>query len=227
MSLQWLEWAQKLQAIAQTGLYYENHPFDVERYEQVQQIAAEMMAAYTNAEPTLVLDMFKQEWGHATPKVDVRGVAFQDGKILLVKERSDGHWTLPGGWADIGEPPSQAVQREVFEESGFETKATKVLAVYERDHPRHGHPPEPHYTFKLFFRSRSSPFVPTPISGVARPPPNGSYGGWCPTRLPGFLSICKIQTGRRILISIRGPNAKACSGRLVHLHKEPYLLGEL
>jgi ADP-ribose pyrophosphatase YjhB (NUDIX family) len=151
MSLQWLEWAKKLQAIAQTGLHYGNHPFDIERYEQIQQIAAEMMAVYAGVEPTLVLDMFKQEWGHATPKVDVRGVAFQNDKILLVKERSDGGWTLPGGWADIGEPPSRAVEREVFEESGFEAKATKVLAVYERDHPRHGHPPEPHHSFKLFF----------------------------------------------------------------------------
>lgn len=151
MSLQWLEWAKKLQAIAQTGLHYGNHPFDIERYEHIQQIAAEMMAAHTGVEPTLVQEMFQQEWGHATPKVDVRGVAFREGKVLLVKERSDGGWTLPGGWADIGEPPSRAVEREIFEESGFEAKATKVLAVYERDHLRHGHPPEPHHSFKLFF----------------------------------------------------------------------------
>lgn len=152
MSLQWLTWAQKLQAIAQTGIHYGNHPFDVERYEQIKQIAAEMMAAHAGVEPTRVLDLFRQEWGHATPKIDVRGVAFQDGKVLLVKEISDGFWTLPGGWADIGEPPSRAVEREVFEESGFATKATKVLAVYERSHPRHGHPPQPQHSFKLFFR---------------------------------------------------------------------------
>jgi ADP-ribose pyrophosphatase YjhB (NUDIX family) len=151
MSLQWLAWAKQLQAIAQTGLHYGNHAFDIERYEKIQQIAAEMIATHTGVEPTLVLDMFQQEWGHATPKVDVRGVAFRDDQVLLVKERSDGCWTLPGGWADIGEPPSRAVEREVFEESGFEAKATKLLAVYERDHPRHGHPPEPHHSFKLFF----------------------------------------------------------------------------
>lgn len=74
MSLQWLDWAKKLQAIAQTGLYYKNHPFDIERYEQIQQIAAEIMVTYAGVEPTLALDMFKQEWDHATPKVDVRGV---------------------------------------------------------------------------------------------------------------------------------------------------------
>jgi ADP-ribose pyrophosphatase YjhB (NUDIX family) len=152
MSLQWLEWAQKLQAIAQTGLYYKNHPYDTERYEQVRQIAAEMMAAHTSGiEPAMVLDLFNHDTGYATPKVDVRGVCFRDGKILLVKEISDGKWTLPGGWADIGDSPSRAVEREVFEESGFEARATKVLAVYERGHPRHGHPPEVHATFKLFF----------------------------------------------------------------------------
>jgi ADP-ribose pyrophosphatase YjhB (NUDIX family) len=151
MSLQWLAWAKRLQAIAQTGLYYGNHHFDVERYEQIQQIAADMMATHTGVEPTLVLDMFSRDHGHATPKVDVRGAAFQNGKVLLVRERSDGRWSLPGGWADIGEPPSRAVEREIFEEAGFEAKATKVLAVYEHDHPRHGHPPEPHHSFKLVF----------------------------------------------------------------------------
>jgi ADP-ribose pyrophosphatase YjhB (NUDIX family) len=152
MSLQWLEWAQKLQAIAQTGLYYKNHPYDSERYQQIQQIAAEMMAAHTaGIEPSQVVNLFNQDSGYITPKVDVRGVAFRDGKILLVKEISDGRWTLPGGWADVGDSPSRAVEREMLEESGFEARATKVLAVYERGNPRHGHPPEVHAAFKLFF----------------------------------------------------------------------------
>ncbi|HEY9881271.1 MAG TPA: NUDIX hydrolase [Leptolyngbyaceae cyanobacterium] len=152
MSYQWLMWAQKLQAIAQNGLTYRNHPFDVERYEQLQQIAAEIMAAHTNLEMEPILDPFQREEWHATPKLDVRGAVFQDGKILLVQEKLDNNrWTLPGGWVDVGEPPSQAVMREIYEESGYETRVVKLLAVYDRNHPRHGHPPQPHHSYKLFF----------------------------------------------------------------------------
>jgi ADP-ribose pyrophosphatase YjhB (NUDIX family) len=152
MSSQWLAWAQQLQAIAQTGLHYKNHPFDTDRYEQVMHIAIEMLATQANTDPAVILDLVTQDYGHVTPKIEVRGIVFLDEKILLVQEHSDGRWAPPGGWADIGEPPSQGVEREVFEESGFETKATKLLAVYDRNHPRHGHTPALHHSFKLFFR---------------------------------------------------------------------------
>lgn len=152
MSHQWLMWAQKLQAIAQNGLAYRNHPFDVERYEQLQQIAAEIMATYTDLEMEPILDLFQREKWHATPKVDVRGAVFRDRKILLVQEKLDNNrWTLPGGWVDVGESPSQAVRREIYEESGYETRVVKLLAVYDRNHPRHGHLPQPHHNYKLFF----------------------------------------------------------------------------
>jgi len=152
MSLKWLEWGQKLQAIAQNGFTYSENPYDIERYQQVRQIAAEMMATYSNVETSYVLDLFDKQTGYATPKVDVRAAVFLDDQILLVKEREDGCWTLPGGWADIGDSPSAAVEREVYEESGYQTKAVKLLAVYDRNHPRHGHPPLQHYVYKLFFR---------------------------------------------------------------------------
>lgn len=152
MNTQWLEWGRRLQAIAQNGLTYTENPYDIDRYRQIQQITAEMMAAYTDSDPDKVLNFFRHEQGYATPKVDARGAVFQDGKILLVKERSDGGWTLPGGWVDVGEPPSLAIEREVFEESGFQTRATKLLALYDRDHPRHAHPPLPVQIYKLFFR---------------------------------------------------------------------------
>lgn len=90
MSLKWLEWAQQLQAIAQNGFTYCENPYDLDRYAQVRQIAAEMMATYTNVEASFVNNLFKQEDGYATPKVDVRGAVFQANKILLVKEREDG-----------------------------------------------------------------------------------------------------------------------------------------
>lgn len=153
MSVKWLEWAQKLQAIAQNGLTYTEGPFDRDRYQQIQHLAAEIMAEHTGVEPTYVLDLFQQERGYATPKVDVRAAVFRENQILLVREKLDhGLWTLPGGWVDVGEPPSRAIEREVLEESGYQTKAVKLLAVYDRDHPRHGHPPFPHHSYKLFFQ---------------------------------------------------------------------------
>lgn len=150
MEPKWLGWAKSLQAIAQNGLTFAESEFATERYNQITDIAAEMMASNSDADLAYVRDLFKNFEGYATPKVDVRGVVFRDDKVLLVKEKSDGGWTLPGGWADPNETPSQSVEREVFEESGFEVKAVKVLAVYDR--AKQGHtPPFPYHVFKLFF----------------------------------------------------------------------------
>ncbi|MDF5714623.1 MAG: NUDIX domain-containing protein [Rhizonema sp. NSF051] len=106
----------------------------------------------SNAEVSYVVDLFDKEKGYATPKIDVRAAVFRDDKLLLVKEKEDGCWTLPGGWADIGDSPSEAVVREVYEESGYQTKAVKLLAVYDRSDPRHRHPPFQYYVYKLFFQ---------------------------------------------------------------------------
>jgi ADP-ribose pyrophosphatase YjhB (NUDIX family) len=150
---EWLEWAQRLQAIAQTGLTYCRDPFDKERYEAVREIAAEIMARGAGmSESSVVLDLFRGDTGYATPKVDVRAAVFDHGRLLLVREREDGGWTLPGGWADIGSSASENVVREVREESGYEAEVVKLAAVYDRN--RHGHPPIPWYTYKLFFVCR-------------------------------------------------------------------------
>jgi ADP-ribose pyrophosphatase YjhB (NUDIX family) len=149
--IRWLKWAQSLEAIAQNGLTYSENPFDIQRYEQIQHIAADMIAAQTHMQPSSVLDLFQQDVGYKTPKVDVRGAVFQAEQLLLVKELSDGGWTLPGGWVDVGESPSEAIVREVWEESGYKTRVVKLAAVYDRDHPRHGHPPFVHHVYKLFF----------------------------------------------------------------------------
>lgn len=149
MQPKWLEWAQKLQAIAQNGLTYSEGVYDIERYKQLRAIATEIMVTYSNVEHSYVLDLFSGEVGYATPKVDVRGAIFRDDTILLVKERADGLWTLPGGWADVGESPSEVVVKEVYEESGYQVRATKLLAVYDRN--KQGHPPFPFYVYKLFF----------------------------------------------------------------------------
>ncbi|MEH2199724.1 NUDIX hydrolase [Nostoc sp.] len=149
METKWLEWAQKLQAIAQNGLTYSEGPFDIERYKQLRAIATEIMANYSNVEHSYILDLFNGEVGYATPKVDVRAAIFRDNTILLVKEKADGCWSLPGGWADVGESPSEVVVKEVYEESGYQARAIKLLAVYDRD--KQGHPPFPFYVYKLFF----------------------------------------------------------------------------
>ena len=145
----WLDWAGRLQAIAQNGLLYTQNHFDIERYQAVRQVAAEMVAAGSAAEVERVTQLFSGEEGYATPKVDVRGVLFRDGKVLLVQEWSDGGWTLPGGWADIGASPSENVVREIREETGFEARAVKLLAVYDRN--KHPHAPFLHHVYKMFF----------------------------------------------------------------------------
>ena len=151
MEPSWLNWAKRLQAIGQTGLTFTKDPFDIERYKAVREIALEIMAKGSEADIRQLRDIFSEEVGYATPKVDVRGVVFRDEALLLVKERSDGCWTLPGGWSDVGESPSENVVREIYEESGYKTRAVKLLAVYDRR--KHPHVPlHIHDAYKLFFR---------------------------------------------------------------------------
>lgn len=147
----WLTWAKELQSLAQSGLNYTENPFEIERYNAILKISAEIMAEYSDVNTEKILDLFSMQNGHSTPKVDVRGVAFRNGKVLMVKEKMDGgRWTLPGGWADPNETPSGAAERELFEESGFTSNAVRLLAVYDRD--KQGHwPPFPFHVYKLFF----------------------------------------------------------------------------
>jgi len=150
MEPNWLKWAKQLAALAQDGLTYSEIAYDIERYEQMRAIAAAMMAEGFDLEKKNVLGLLEREEGYATPKVDVRGAVLRDGKILLVKEALDGGWTLPGGWADPCQSPSEGVVREVFEESGFEVRVTKLAAVYDRS--KHPHLPlVPFHIYKLFF----------------------------------------------------------------------------
>ena len=142
-------WAQRLQAIAQSGLAYTNNPFDQGRYLEIEAIAAELMAQATDTPVKEVAAIFEAQSGYATPKIDVRGVVFKNEKILLVRELLDGgRWTLPGGWADVNEPPSYAVEREVREEAGMIVHASKLAAVLDRN--KHGHPAYPFHTYKMF-----------------------------------------------------------------------------
>lgn len=147
---QWLSWAQQIQSLAQAGLTYSENPFDLERYQVLQKIAAEILASQSDLSYQQAEQLVIDEKGYMTPKVDVRGVVFKEGKILLVKELLDGgRWTLPGGWVDVGEPPSKAAEREVWEESGYQVKAKKILAVYDRD--LHSPNTYLYQIYKLFF----------------------------------------------------------------------------
>jgi ADP-ribose pyrophosphatase YjhB (NUDIX family) len=146
---QWLGWAQQLQALAQTGIAYAVNEFDRQRYEGVRAIAAAMLAAGARGETHVLEGLLSAEAGYATPKLDVRAAVFREERILLVKERSDGRWTLPGGFADVGDSPSSAAEREVREESGYEVRAVKLAAVYDRN--RHEHTPFLYHLWKLFF----------------------------------------------------------------------------
>jgi len=149
----WLEWAKRLRTMAQNGLHYARDRYDIARYKEIAEVAHEMMANGTEADVGKIRELFSDEVGHATPKVDVRVAAFRDGakgpEILLVREKGDGLWTLPGGWADVGETPSAAAAREVLEESGFEVRITRLLALHDRS--RHGHPHHAFHIYKIFF----------------------------------------------------------------------------
>jgi 8-oxo-dGTP pyrophosphatase MutT (NUDIX family) len=147
----WLDWARRLAAVAQNGLEYERGPFEVARYTEVRRIAAEMLAAGGAGEVDAVLEVLHREQGYATPKVDVRAFALDAlERVLLVRERSDGRWALPGGWADPGDGPAAAVAREVAEEAGYRARPTRLLACWDRS-LQPGAPPYPFRVYKLFF----------------------------------------------------------------------------
>jgi ADP-ribose pyrophosphatase YjhB (NUDIX family) len=185
----WLHWAQQLQAVAQTGETYANNDFDRQRYDLVRNIAAAMMAAGSAAEPRDLVERFARERGYATPRMDVRAAVFRDERILMVQERSDGLWTLPGGFADVGDSPSTAVEREVLEESGFTAKATKLVALFDRN--RHPHPPFGYHLWKAFFLCELQ-------GGVARPSiETSAVEFFAADRLPplsqGRISVGQLQ----------------------------------
>ena len=144
-----LDWARKVQAIAQNGLLFTKDSFERERYTQLQQLTDSILAADLAIPLGAARALWDNEKGYATPKVDVRGGVFDGDRVLLVRERSDGGWTLPGGWVDVNDAPSEAVAREIYEESGYRAKATKLAMLVDKN--RHPHPPSVHHIYKLFF----------------------------------------------------------------------------
>jgi ADP-ribose pyrophosphatase YjhB (NUDIX family) len=138
----------ELLSISQTGLFFTKDPFDRERYTRVRELVETLLRSPADPafDPAVALG---QDKGYITPKIDVRGAAFRDGRILMVKERSDGLWTLPGGWCDVNVSPSESVVKEIREESGFETRAVKLAGLLDRR--KHPHSTQFHHAYKLYF----------------------------------------------------------------------------
>ncbi len=145
----WIEWAQEIFSLSQSGLTYSGNEYDIERYKRLQEITAEMIASQSEITKESVLEgFFSMQAGYITPKVDVRGAVIRDGKILLIQERADGKWAMPGGWADLGNAPASVAEREVWEESGFRVKTEKVVAVIDANRVE---PMEFYHAYKIIF----------------------------------------------------------------------------
>ena len=154
-----LAWAREVQAIAHNGLLFTQDAFDRERYTKLQDLANSIIAAELDIPLGRARAFWDHDEGYVTPKVDVRGGVFDGDRVLLVRERSDGKWTLPGGWVDVNDAPSEAVEREIFEESGYRAKAGKLAMLVDRN--RHPHPPGIHHIYKLFFLCERTGGAPT------------------------------------------------------------------
>lgn len=145
----WLEWAREIQSLSQTGLTFSQTRYETQRYRRLMELAAEIVESHTHLPRDSLIEDFLRQPGYATPKIDVRGAVVRKGKILLVQERRDRCWCMPGGWADVGERPSGMVVREVWEESGFHVEPRKVIGVYDAN--RSGTPMDFYHAYKVVF----------------------------------------------------------------------------
>lgn len=143
------EQIKRIQALAEIGLEYCNSSYDKERYDEIQDICLKMLEQLTDVPVAKIQTVIQEKNGYKTPKVDVRAVVFNpEGQILLVQEKVDGCWSLPGGWADVGYTPRQIAEKECFEEAGLTVKACRLLAVMDKTAQQM--PPEFEYVYKLF-----------------------------------------------------------------------------
>jgi len=148
MKEKWLEWAAKLQSIAQAGLTYSENQYDIDRYQQIRNISVEILHEYTGISHEKIKDLFASETGYQTPKVDIRASVFKDNKILLVREKIDGSWSLPGGWADVNSSVGESAVRECIEEAGAHVRPKRIIAIQQAD--KHYDFPYPYTIYKIF-----------------------------------------------------------------------------
>ncbi len=182
----WLQWARELQALAQTGFAFSRDPYDRQRYETLRGLAADMLAAHTDAPRSAIVDLLRHDAGYATPKLEVRAAVFDaSGRILMVREVQDHHrWTLPGGWADVGISPAANTVKEVREEAGYDVRVVKLAGAWDRQ--SQGHPPSMWACCKLFFICEL-------IGGEARTSIETSEVGWFARgEVPADLSLGRV-----------------------------------
>ena len=204
----WLGWVERLQAIAQAGLELTDGVYDRERYAALRDLATEIAAAHLElsspAERLRLEELLAGDGGYPTPKVDVRALVRRDRELLLVRERADGRWSLPGGWADVGWAPAAMAEREVAEESGYQVRARRLLALWDR--ARHNPGPFPHAVYKVAIACDL-------VGGSPRPSIETLEVGWFP---PDALP--ELSTGRITAAQI---------ARLVELEGHPELPPDL
>lgn len=181
--------ARELAAIAQTGSHFTRDPYDRERYQRLSEIAAELLASCSDVSGDTVYSWAKEEFGYATPKVDVRAFIVDADRVLLIREDADeGRWTLPGGWADVNESPSESVIREVEEETGYTVKPLRLLAVFDRE--KQGHtPPFPFHIYKMFFHCEIT-------GGLARRTAESSESAFFAEDSLPALSVSRVLPGQ-------------------------------
>jgi ADP-ribose pyrophosphatase YjhB (NUDIX family) len=204
---QWLAWAKRIQAIAQAGLTYSESSYDQDRYQALRALSVEIMASHlelADGERPRLAELFASDYGYPTPKVDVRAFVAADGKILMVRERVDGRWSIPGGWADVGSSPAEMAVRETAEESGYQVKARRLLAVWDK--ARHNPSPFPADVYKLVVACEL-------VGGDGTAGSETLEVGWfAPDRLP------ELSVGRITAAQIH---------RLAQLHAHPELPPDL
>ncbi|MBF4692016.1 NUDIX hydrolase [Fusibacter ferrireducens] len=177
MEPKWLTWSKELQSIAQNGLTYTKDAFDKERFQRIRDISVEIIHEYTDMDQKKIKDLFCNEKGYQTPKVDVRGVIYTDHKILLVREKSDGKWSLPGGWADYNLSIKENVMKEIEEEAGLVVKPIKLIALLNRN--MHNQPVTAYGVYKAFVQCEVK---------------EGSFKANVETEESGFFEMDKLPT---------------------------------
>jgi ADP-ribose pyrophosphatase YjhB (NUDIX family) len=148
MKDKWLKWVTELQSIAQAGLTFSTNTYDLDRYEKIRTLSIEILHEYTDVDHNKIRDLFASETGYQTPKVDIRAAVFNEGMILMVKEKIDGKWSLPGGWADVNTSVSESASRECLEEAGAVVKPKRILAIHLAN--KHNNEQLPFTIYKIF-----------------------------------------------------------------------------
>lgn len=188
--MSWLETARTLYSLSQSGLAYSKNPFDLDRYRQLQQLSAEIVSQHTELTTEEIQNNFSLQAGYATPKVDIRGAVIEDGKVLMVRELADGKWSLPGGWADLGDSPAAMVIREIEEESGYIVMPSKLVGVFNNNLIE---PLDFYHAYKLVFLCQR-------VGGQARTSFESLDVNWFPIRELPELSL--NRTPQRVLEEI-------------------------